>query len=86
MADLMKTEIIAPKRKKKLLIRRCHICGEVMESYAEVERCTECKKHFLPLNYFGKVHATNSEAYKQLFEVAGELHEDDLIKGLFVIW
>jgi len=82
----MKTEIIAPKRKRKLLIRRCHMCGEVMESYSEVERCTDCRKYFVPLNYFGKVHAAYSEGYKQLFETAGELHEEDLIKGLYVIW
>ncbi len=82
----METEIIAPKRTKKLIIRRCHLCGEVIESYSEVEKCTDCNKHFLPLNYFGKVHATNSAAYLQLFEEASTLHEDDLIKGLFVIW
>lgn len=82
----METEIIVPKRSKKLLIRRCHVCSEVLESYSEVEKCTECHKHFLPLNYFGKVHATNSHAFKQLFEEASTLHEDDLIKGLFVIW
>jgi cobalamin biosynthesis Co2+ chelatase CbiK len=82
----MRTEIIVPKKKKKILVRKCHVCGEVIESYAEVEKCHQCHKHFLPLNYFGKVHATNSEAYKQLFEEVNSLHEDDLIKGLFVIW
>ncbi len=82
----MKTEILAPKRRKKILVRRCHLCGEIIESYGEPEQCTNCRKHFLPLNYFGKVHATTPTAFKQLFESASDLHEEDLITGLFVLW
>ncbi len=70
----------------KILIKVCHRCNNVMESFHEPEKCTKCKKSFLPSNYFGKVHAQNSEEYKSLFASSEQLHEDDLIKGLQVLW
>lgn len=69
-----------------LLIKKCHVCGHLNETYKEPERCTDCKKSFLPSNYFNKVHAKNTEEFKQLFCEVHELHEDDLVKGHNVIW
>lgn len=71
---------------QKILIKQCHVCMHVMEDQKEVERCKKCKKPFLPLNYFSKVHATNSEDFKKLFSSASALHQEDLIKGLYIIW
>ena len=71
---------------QKTLIKQCHVCNHVMESQKEVEKCGKCNKPFLPLNYFQKVHAKNSEDFKELFSSAFALHQEDLIKGLYVIW
>ena len=69
------------------IIKKCHVCGQVTESHKELDKCPNCSKAFLPLNYFGKVHTTkNSEEYSELFEVGENLHEDDLIKGIYVLW
>lgn len=68
------------------LIKKCHCCGHVMESKKEIERCEKCKKSFLPSQYFTKVHAKNTEEFKQLFAASEDLHEEDLIKGLHVLW
>ena len=71
---------------KKLLIKKCHVCGHVMESENEVTKCHKCKKSFLPVNYFSKVHSKNQKDYEQLYAGSNELHEQDLIKGLTVLW
>lgn len=70
----------------KLLIKKCHVCGHIMESAQEVQKCQKCKKSFLPSNYFAKVHSKSQAEYEQLFADSQELHENDLIKGLTVIW
>jgi RNA polymerase subunit RPABC4/transcription elongation factor Spt4 len=67
-------------------IKCCHHCNTLMETHKEPERCSSCKRPFLPLNYFSKVHAKNSEEFKELFCDAADLTEKDLIKGLTVIW
>lgn len=74
------------KKTGKILIKKCHICGTVAESYSEVKKCDNCKKSFLPSNYFGKVHAKNSEEFAKLFSSSDELYEEDLIKGIAVLW
>lgn len=74
------------KKTGKILIKKCHVCGTVAESYTEVKKCGNCKKSFLPSNYFGKVHAKNSEEFGQLFSSSDELHEEDLVKGIAVLW
>lgn len=71
---------------KKTLIKKCHVCGSISESSEEVMRCPSCKKAFLPTNYFGKVHTKNSQDYSELFIASDKLHEEDLIKGLSVLW
>lgn len=68
------------------LVKKCHICGEITERSEEIKRCPNCKKSFLPLNYFNKVHAKNTEEFHHLFVEARELHEEDLIKGIYVLW
>jgi len=82
----MSMELIPSKVKDKTIIKKCHICGEIIESFHEVERCPSCKKPFLPCQYFGKVHAKNTSEFKQLFSHVSELQEDLLIKGLYTIW
>lgn len=74
------------ERSKKMIIKKCHICGGIMESFREVQRCHSCHKPFLPLNYFGKIGAKNSKEFKKLFLNSDELAEDDLIKGINVLW
>lgn len=82
----MKTTHATQKTSSKQIIKSCHVCGHVHASYEEVQRCEGCEKSFLPLNYFSKVHAKNSAEFETLFLGAEEIHEDDLIKGLYVLW
>jgi hypothetical protein len=70
----------------RVIVKKCHVCGTVMEGHQEQQRCKCCKKAFLPSNYFGKIHAKNSKDYSKLFLTSDELHEDDLIKGINVLW
>jgi hypothetical protein len=82
----MKVETKTQTDSPKLLIKKCHICGHLMESTAEIEKCHSCKKSFLPMNYFSKVHAKSQKEYSQMFCDSAEIHEKDLIKGLTVLW
>ena len=52
---------------EKVLIKLCHLCGELNETYIEPEKCASCKKAFLPSNYFTKIHAKNTQEFKKLF-------------------
>lgn len=74
----------APKR--KLLIKKCHACGHINESSKELENCEQCRKGFLPLNYFNKIHTQGQTSYQELFSEVEDLTEEDLIKGITVIW
>jgi hypothetical protein len=82
----MKTEINKNAQNEKLIIKKCHVCGHIMENPQEIQKCHKCKQSFLPTNYFSKVHSTNQRDYDHLFAYGHELHETDLIKGLTVIW
>ena len=77
---------IKKQDKEKLVIRACQTCTKITESFQEIERCAHCKKAFLPLNYFDKIHDFKGESWKKHFSPAEELEEQDLIKGLFVLW
>ena len=70
----------------KVLIKKCHMCGQLTEAHMEQEKCLSCGKSFMPLNYFEKVHEHQENKFRDLFAECHELHEDDLIKGLYVIW
>jgi heterodisulfide reductase subunit B len=70
----------------KLIVKKCHVCGTIMESSSEIKKCSGCKKSFLPTNYFSKVHAKNSEEFDNLFATSDELLETDLIRGIAVLW
>lgn len=67
-------------------MRVCHRCGHCNQGTSEPERCQKCTKAFLPLNYFTKVHSAKTEKFQLLFEEGSDLDEDDLIKGLYVLW
>ena len=82
----MKVETNSAHAKEKLIIKKCHMCGHIMEDHQEIIKCHKCKKSFLPVNYFSKVHSKNQKDYEQLFAQSYELHESDLIKGLTVLW
>ncbi|MBF0298528.1 MAG: hypothetical protein HQK51_07390 [Oligoflexia bacterium] len=72
---------------KKSIIKKCHLCGNIIESYTEVQKCPSCKKHFLPTNYFTKLQKLNNKNdYSKMFSNSDELSEEDLIKGLQVLW
>ena len=70
----------------KIMFKKCHICAHVMEASHEPERCENCRKSFLPSNYFQKIHGKETYDYKQLFSNTDELCEEDLIKGFHVLW
>ena len=70
----------------RLLIRKCHLCGHLNESSKELTECLSCRKAFLPLNYFAKVHQVDAKNYKHLYAELSELSEEDLISGIYVIW
>lgn len=72
---------------KKVLIKKCHLCGHVAESHCEIMRCPNCKKTFVPINYFHKVPKNSFPSdYDGLFMAAEEIVEEDLIKGIQVLW
>ena len=72
--------------KEKTLIRACHSCLKLNESHRELERCLHCNKAFLPLRYFDKVHHEKDAKYENHFSMSDALEDEDLIKGLFVLW
>ena len=57
----------------KLIIKKCHVCGHVSEARQEIRECLDCKKTFFPL-------------LDGLFSNSQDIHEDDLIKGIMVLW
>lgn len=79
-------KIPANHKEEKVIIRKCHHCGQVTESHTEVNKCVKCQKSFLPLNYFEKVHASSQKDYQNLFAESHEIEDNDLIKGIFVLW
>lgn len=70
---------------KNEIFRLCHRCHHVNASTCEIQRCEKCQKSFLPLKYFQKIHDVSHD-YTELFSTAQELEEDDLIKGVTVLW
>ncbi|HXH74837.1 MAG TPA: hypothetical protein VNJ08_07720 [Bacteriovoracaceae bacterium] len=72
--------------KEKLLIRACHACLKLNESVQELERCSHCNKSFLPLRYFEKIHNDKDLKWQKHFSTTEDIEEEDLIKGLFVLW
>lgn len=70
----------------KIMFKKCHVCGHVMEATHEPERCEKCRKSFLPSNYFQKIHTKEAQDYKHLFSQSEDLCEEDLIKGFHVLW
>lgn len=74
------------RSKEKMLIRACHSCLKINESTKELERCTHCNKSFLPLRYFDKIKSERDVNWENHFSYSDQLEEDDLIKGLFVLW
>ena len=82
----MKVELKDQIKNNKLIIKKCHVCGQITASYQEPQKCTGCKQAFLPVNYFSKVHSKSQADYHKLFAYGHEINEDDIIKGLTVIW
>lgn len=74
------------KTKEKLLIRACHSCLKINEAPKELERCMHCNKSFLPLRYFDKIKNDRDVNWENHFSYSSQLEEEDLIKGLFVLW
>ena len=70
----------------KIMFKKCHMCGHVIEPQQEPERCEKCRKSFLPSNYFEKIHTKDKVDFKHLFSNTDELYEEDLIKGFHVLW
>ena len=74
------------RAKIRLIIKKCHVCGYISESQKEMEQCKSCKKSFLPLNYFDKIHAKDKSVFADLFAYSRDIDEEDIIKGLVVLW
>lgn len=72
--------------KEKSLIRLCHSCHKVNEAPSELERCLHCNKSFLPLRYFEKIHGSKNKNWASHFSASEDIEDEDLIKGLFVLW
>ena len=72
--------------RSKLIIKKCHLCGAIMEAFSEIKSCSSCNKSFLPLNYFSIIHSKDSKKSKELFLKSDELSEEDMIKGINVLW
>jgi hypothetical protein len=69
----------------QVIIKICHVCGGVSESEREIQKCAHCKKSFLPLNYFNKIQERHAH-YEDLFCYGTELCDEDLVKGIYVLW
>ena len=82
----MKTELKGQVKSDKIIIKKCHMCGHICDGHQEPQKCTKCNKSFLPINYFAKVHSKSQADYEKLFAFGHELHEEDIIKGLTVLW
>lgn len=50
---------------RKQLFRLCHVCDRLNESDAEILRCENCGKGFLPINYFEKIRARVQQAARE---------------------
>lgn len=72
--------------KEKTIMRVCHCCLRLNESMQELQRCLHCSKSFLPLRYFEKIHSQKSAPWDTHFSSGKDLEDEDLIKGLFVLW
>jgi hypothetical protein len=77
---------IQKNTKEKTLIRVCHSCTKINESSRELERCAHCNKSFLPLRYFEKIQSDKAAKWEAHFSSTDMIDEEDLIKGLFVLW
>jgi hypothetical protein len=84
----MKAELKGQIKNDKIIIKKCHMCGHVTESHQEPQKCKQCNKSFLPVNYFSKIHSkiSTSSDYEKLFAFGHEMHDEDIIKGLTVLW
>lgn len=83
----MNTQQVKKKAKQeKVLVRRCHVCDQVVESHKEQDKCCGCGKSFLPLNYFDKIHGDNAQKFEELFAESHEICDEDLITGIYVLW
>lgn len=83
----MNTQITKKKAKsQKVIIRKCHVCGQVVESHVEQDKCCGCGKSFLPLNYFDKIHGDSNQKFEELFANSDDLTEEDMITGIYVLW
>lgn len=77
---------IKKSMRKKVIIKKCHVCGHMNETTYELEKCKQCRKSFLPSHYFAKIHNQDQTEFEKLFNDAEEMEESRLIKGLYVIW
>lgn len=71
-------------KRKKIILKKCHICSHLTESFVEISKCESCNKSFLPSNYFSKVHCQKEK--KDYYDDADDLKSESLIKGLDTLW
>lgn len=76
---------------QRVHVRRCHVCGALMEKEgALVEQCTDCGKHLAPFYYFNERLAmklvTEAEASRSYKSTALPRAEYPPIWGLTAYW
>lgn len=75
----------------KLHVRRCHVCGEMIEAEDRlVETCSSCGKHLASFYYFNEKVAMKlislEEADKEYKSSVLPLREYPPLRGLVVYW
>lgn len=71
---------------RQTVIKKCHVCGHIIESTVEAKQCPKCHKYFLPLNYMKNTEEMDSTEFYESFASGHELNESDIIKGIYVLW
>ncbi len=71
---------------KEIFVRRCHVCGEVCESYEDILKCTSCRKSLLPFYYFDKRKIAEYTDNESRPNSAPQESGYGPIRGLTVYW
>lgn len=66
-----------------LYVRRCHGCGETIESSEDILKCGTCQRSLLPFNYFDKRKVDSKDAAPNFVQLT---LGNGPIFGLMVYW
>lgn len=80
------------EKENEIYVRRCHVCGEVCESNADILKCTSCRKSLLPFYYFDKrkISEYSDNKERPIGERSTDVRDQNSgygpIRGLTVYW